>query len=72
MSVDLELSRALVRARRIGGSIVVRVPKEVVDQEGIREGELVEVEVRKPKANWFGAFPALKKFSREEELDTHG
>ncbi len=61
----------MVRARRIGGSILVRIPKEVVDQEGIREGEVVEVEVRKPKANWFGSFPGLRKFSREEELDAH-
>ena len=29
------------------------------------------IEVRKPRSNWFGAFPQLKTFSREEELDTH-
>jgi antitoxin component of MazEF toxin-antitoxin module len=61
----------LVRTRKIGGSIVVRIPKDVADQKQIREGELVEVEVRKPRSNWFGAFPDLKSFSREEELDTH-
>ena len=65
------MSRALVRTRKIGGSIVVRIPKEVADHEQIREGELVEVEVRKPKDNWFGAFRELKAFSRDEELDAH-
>ncbi len=59
----------MVRARRVGGSIVVRIPKEIVEQGGIREGELVEVEVSKPRDDWFGTFPVLKRFSREEELD---
>ena len=65
------MSRFLIRTRKIGGSIVVGIPKEIADQEQIREGELVEVEVRKPKNNWFGAFRGLKAFSREEELDAH-
>ena len=65
------MSRALVRTRKIGGSIVVRIPKEIADHEQIREGELVEVEVRKTKDNWFGAFRELKAFSRDEELDPH-
>ena len=65
------MPKALVRTRKIGGSIVVRIPKEIADQEQIREGELVEVEVRKPRNNRFGAFRELKAFSRKEELDTH-
>ena len=65
------MSRALVRTRKIGGSIVVTIPKEVADQEQIREDELIEVEVRKPRGDWFGAFPQLEIFSREEELDAH-
>lgn len=65
------MPKALVKARKIGGSIVARIPKELVEQEGIREGELVELEVRKARKDWFGAFPDLKPFTREEELDTH-
>lgn len=49
----------------------MRIPKEVVEQEGIMEGELVEVEVSKPRDDWYGAFPVLKRFSRDEELDSH-
>jgi len=62
----------MVKARRIEGSIVVRIPKELVDEEQISEGKLVEVEVRKATRDWFGAFPSLKAFSREEELDIDG
>lgn len=65
------MPKALVKTRKIGGSIVARIPKELVEQEGIREGELVELEVRKARRDWFGAFPKLKPFSKEEELDTH-
>jgi antitoxin component of MazEF toxin-antitoxin module len=66
------MSRATVRVRRVGGSIVARIPKELVDELGIDEGELVELEVRKVRRDWFGAFKGLKGFSREEELDVHG
>jgi antitoxin component of MazEF toxin-antitoxin module len=65
------LSRVAVKTRKIGGSIVVRIPKEVVEKEGITEGAFVEIDVRKPKDDWFGAFPALRKFPRAEELDSH-
>ena len=66
------MPRAIVKTRKVGGSIIVRIPKDLVDEEDIREGELVELEVRKARRDWFGAFPQLKPFSREEELDTHG
>ena len=50
---------------------MVRLPKEVVQQEDIHEGEMVEVEVRKAKKGWFGASPSLGAFAHEDELDTH-
>lgn len=63
------MAKAIVRSRRIGGSIVVRIPKEAAEQEGISEGELVEVEVRKARRDFFGALKGVGKFSREDELD---
>ncbi len=65
------MAKTVVKTRKVGGSIVVRIPKDVVEQEDIREGELVELDVRKARKDWFGAFPRLKPFSREEELDSH-
>jgi hypothetical protein len=64
------LSRTLVKTRRVGGSIVVRIPKELVE-EHIHAGELVELEVKKARKDWFGALPNLLPFSRAEELDVH-
>lgn len=50
---------------------MVRIPKEAVEQEEILEGELLEVEVRKARRSWFGAFPGIGPFTHEDELDTH-
>jgi bifunctional DNA-binding transcriptional regulator/antitoxin component of YhaV-PrlF toxin-antitoxin module len=50
---------------------VVRIPKDIAEKEGIKEGEFVEIDVRKAKDDWFGAVPVLKKFSRKDELDTN-
>jgi len=65
------MSRTIVKTRKIGGSIVVRIPKDVADKEGIKEDEFVEIDVKKARREWYGTFPTLKKFSREEELDVH-
>ena len=65
------MTKALTRAKRVGGSIMVRLPKEIVQQEDIHEGEMVEVDVRKPKKDWFGATPSLGPFVHDDELDTH-
>jgi hypothetical protein len=65
------MARAIVRSRKIGGSIVVRIPKEATEQEGIREGDLVEVEVRKARKDFYGALKGVGKFSRNDELDSH-
>lgn len=65
------MARVLVKTRKVGGSIMVRIPKEAAEQEGIEAGELVELEVRKARKDWFGALEGVGSFSREDELDTH-
>jgi len=65
------MTKALVRSRKVGGSIVVSIPKEVTEQEGIREGELVEIDVRKARKDWFGSLKGVGSFSKEEELRAH-
>ena len=66
------MTRALIRAKRIGGSIMARIPKEIAEKEDIREGDLVEIEVTKARRSWFGSMPDIPSMSREDELDTHG
>ena len=38
----------------------------------LKEGELVELEVRKAKKSWFGTMPGIGSMTREDELDVHG
>jgi antitoxin component of MazEF toxin-antitoxin module len=64
--------RALAKAKKVGGSIMVRIPKEVVQQEDIHEGEMVELDVRKARRKWFGVTPQISEFTHEDELDTLG
>lgn len=50
---------------------MVSIPKKVAEHEGIQEGELVEIDVRKARKDWFGAFKGIGPFTRDDELDTH-
>ncbi|MBI4451676.1 AbrB/MazE/SpoVT family DNA-binding domain-containing protein [Candidatus Woesearchaeota archaeon] len=46
-----------VVTRHIGGSLGVIIPREVVKQEGIKPGELIRIDVKKPHTvnDFFGA-----------------
>ncbi len=62
---------ALVRTRRVGGSLVVTLPKELVEEKRIREGEIIEIEVRKIRRDGFGVFRDISPFTTEDELRGH-
>ena len=62
--------KAIVKAKKIGGSIMVRVPKEIVEEESITEGALIQIDVTRPKRDFFGAFKGLK-MGKNDELNTH-
>ena len=50
---------------------MVRIPKELADLERIYEGELVQIEMKKVRKEWFGAFPKLTSFRKEERMRSH-
>ena len=62
---------SVTKTRRVGGSLVVTIPKKLIDSKNIKEGELVEISVRKVKMDGFGAFRMLKPFTAEDELKAH-
>lgn len=61
----------LARTRKVGGSLVVTIPKEIVKEEGLREGELVRIDVKRPVTSGFGIFKGAKPFSQKEEMKWH-
>ena len=61
------MSEIIQRIKKIGGSLMVRIPKEIVDIEHIKAGEAVRVEIQKIKKDMFGAFPKLKPFNKKTD-----
>ena len=50
---------------------MVTIPKEIVREEGLREGEAVKILVEKVKKDYFGILKGMRPFSKEDEIDTH-
>ena len=62
---------ALVKTRRVGGSLVVTLPKEVTESKGIKEGEIIEITVKKLRVDGFGALRGIGPFTPDDELKAH-
>jgi antitoxin component of MazEF toxin-antitoxin module len=62
------MARCLTKTRKVGGSIVVTLPKELVETQKIRENEFVEVTVKKCRKNGFGVLKNMAPFTVEDEL----
>jgi hypothetical protein len=63
-------TECLAKTRKVGGSLVVTLPKELVETEKIREGEVVKIRVKKLRKDGFGLFKGMATFSVEDELKT--
>jgi antitoxin component of MazEF toxin-antitoxin module len=57
--------KSLTRTRTIGGSLIVTIPKELVREKSLEEGELIE----KIKKDFFGALRDIKPFSRKDRME---
>ncbi|MFH0837469.1 MAG: AbrB/MazE/SpoVT family DNA-binding domain-containing protein [Candidatus Aenigmatarchaeota archaeon] len=57
--------------RQVGGSLMIRIPKEIVKEENIREGERMEIELGRVRKSYFGVLKGMKPFTQEEEMKAH-
>jgi len=60
------------KVRSVGGSLMVRIPKDVIKSESIRDGEIVKIRVEKVKRSLFGACKgvgSLKYHERFSDFD---
>ena len=64
-------SMSLTKTRKVGGSLVVTLPKELVESKKIKEGEIVEIIVKKIRKDGFGVFKSLTPFAAKDELTAH-
>lgn len=60
---------ALTKTRSVGGSLIVTIPKELVEKQGIKKDELVEIEVKKIRVSGFGISKGIGPFKKEDEID---
>ena len=62
---------ALVKTRRTEDSLTVTLPTHIVEAQNIREGETVEITIRKLRVDGFGAQRGIAPFTSDDELKPH-
>ena len=62
---------SMTKTRKVGGSLVVTLPKELVESKKIKEGEIVEITVKKVRKDGFGVLKGLTPFTAKDELTAH-
>ncbi len=65
------MEKVVAEVKKISWSLMVRIPAETAKEEGIEEGDRVEIQVAKLRSIGFGAYPDVGPMTREDELDTH-
>lgn len=57
--------------RKVGGSLMVTVPKEVVNALGVKSNQKLRVDFKKSKISGFGIYKGAKytAFKREDRAD---
>ena len=60
--------KTIIKARKIGGSLIVTIPREIVEIEGIKENQFVEIEIQRPKKSFFGISKKISPFSKEDKF----
>ncbi len=62
---------AIVKTRKVGGSIMVRIPPEVIEMEQLQPDEIIRIDIHKMRQDYFGRFKGVGRFTAEDELNTH-
>ena len=58
----------LTKLRKVGGSVMARIPKEVLEQESLHVGDTIKLDVKKAKISGFGIFKGMRSFTKEDEF----
>ncbi len=63
---------SITRLRRIGGSLVVTVPKKLIDVERLSSGQLVRIIVAPAKKSFFGVARGIGSFTKGDKRWAEG
>lgn len=53
--------------RKVGGSMIVTVPKKIIDVEGLVPGQIIKINVEKIRKSGFGALKGIRSFTKEDK-----
>lgn len=59
----------IAKTRKIGGSVIATIPKNVVESVGIKANQLILMDVKKSRKDFFGAFKGIGSFTESDRLD---
>ena len=59
----------LVKVRKVGGSLMVVVPKEIVASLGVEANTKLRVDFKKPRLDFFGKYKGVGEFTQEDRFD---
>ncbi len=59
------------RVKAVGGSLMVRIPKDIAKEESLQDGQLVKIEIKKVRKSGFGLLKGMRSFAKEDKFDFH-
>ena len=59
---------AYATTRKIGGSLVVTLPKDIVNLIDIHENETIKIDIDKTRPDFFGKCKGIGKFTEQDRL----
>lgn len=63
--------QVIVKVKKIGGSLMARIPIQTVKQLNIRENDEIKIEFKKPKKSYMGAMKGqIGEFTEADRLDS--
>ena len=60
--------KSITKTRIIDNSLVLTIPSDIVKNQRIRENELVEIELKKLKKDFFGTLKGIGSFTEEDKI----
>ena len=58
---------SITKLRKVGGSLIVTIPKEIVDLENLLPGQNIKIEVKKLKKSFLGAAKGIGSWTKEDK-----
>ncbi len=62
---------SVAKTRKVNGSLVVTIPKKLAESKKIKEGEIIEITIKKVRIDGFGVFKGMRPFTKQDELTVH-